>query len=304
MKNNKRALLVDLKDSNGELCDSVNSYVEMDDSSMTMVLDCPDKKGRKIVQLNKSVVDNSDNSSDISDDNSGDSSQGDEKVCMYEYEKKVPASYGDWSGWSDWSTNAVSESDVRRVQTKVVKEQSGSNTVVDTKTESIDATYKSSFSCDPGYELVNKRCRKRNLVSVSKASSESVCPSGYTMKGDACYNGGIKASVTVRYYCPSNESDYEYELSGDKCYTYKIIYKGVIDKGYYVCPSDYRLDGSKCLKDVSFERTEPSYRNVTYYRFQTREKGYESIDVKWSVPDDKGLLDNGYVVVGKNGCEE
>ena len=279
-------LLVDLRDSNGDSCDSVASYVVKNDSSMTMVLECPDKKGRKIVQLQ--------------DDSN---SQPDVQICMYQYEKKVPALYGEWSDWSDWSTNSVSESDVVHVETKVVKEQSGSSTVTDTKTESIDATYHSNLSCDSGYELVDKRCRKRTRVSITKASFENVCPSGYTMKNGACYNGNIKASMTVRYYCPQNSSDYEYELSGDKCYSYKITYKGVIDKSYYTCPSDYKLSGSKCLKDVSYERTVPDYKSVTYYRYQTREKGFESVDVKWSVPDDRSLLDDGYNVISKTGCE-
>ena len=254
---------------------------------MTMVLECPDKKGRKYVQLKKEVIDDS----------------TDDMECIYQYEKKIAASYGEWSDWSDWSTSAVSESDVRHVETKVVKEKSGSNTVVDTKTVSIAATYKSSYSCDTGYDLVNNRCVKKSRIAVTNAYSEDACPTGYTMRDGACYNGNIKAGLTVRYYCPANEGDREYVLSGNKCYTYKISYKGVVDNGHYECPSDYNLSGNKCYKEVSSERQEDSYNSVTYYRYQTREKGFESVDVKFSFADDKSLLDDGYVIVGDGACE-
>lgn len=145
--------------------------------------------------------------------------------------------------------------------------------VYKTKTETIDATSSTSYSCPSGYTKNGTKCTRtitNTSVDTKDATKNYSCPSGYTLDGTTCKKTinttqTINASQKVSYSCDKGD------LVGKSCVTYEDKYE-----------------------------TFNKYSTVTYYSYQTRE--YISGDRKlvWSTSqNDKNLISQGYKLTGK-----
>ncbi len=151
--------------------------------------------------------------------------------------------------------------------------------------KTVTETTTRTASCPSGYTQSGNECVKSGTTTTTKTAS---CPSGYTKSGNEC----VKYPTTTKTAsCPSG-----YTKSGDTC----IKSSTSTTTKNATCPSGQTLKDKKCYKDVTTMVTVEGTRNVTYYRYRTREYSGGSIDYKWSPSNnDKTLLDAGYKLTGK-----
>lgn len=198
----------------------------------------------------------------------------DKFLCIYQYEKKIESGYTEWSEWSEWQIDKVEKDDLTNVETETRKELAGKTKEQKSRQESTPATSKQA--CPNGtIDVGNKKCKIRREVGTVDLQQKK---------------------------CPNNNTKYEYEKIGNKCKKYEIYY---IDQSQTTptCPQGYSLSGNTCYKTVYYEEEVDNYKDVTYYRFQTRKKTDEKIDIKWSTKDDQELLNQSYIMIGKTSCE-
>ena len=121
----------------------------------------------------------------------------------------------------------------------------------------------------------------------ARKTQSAVCPSGYTEIGSSCVK--TKTSTAT---CPSG-----YVKQDNTCK--KVYYTSIVKS----CPTGYTLTGEtnpRCYMKVSRTIIVHDVRDVTYYRYATREYINGTIDYKWSTSNnDKNLLDNGYKLTGR-----
>ena len=121
----------------------------------------------------------------------------------------------------------------------------------------------------------------------ARKTQSAVCPSGYTKIGNSCVKTKKNAAT-----CPSG-----YEKINNTCK--KVYYKSIIKS----CPTGFTLTNEtnqRCYKKVTSVITMHDVRDVTYYRYATREYINGTIDYKWSTSNnDKSLLNNGYKLTGR-----
>lgn len=121
----------------------------------------------------------------------------------------------------------------------------------------------------------------------ARKTQSAVCPSGYTKIGNSC----VKTKTNTAT-CPSG-----YEKINNTCK--KVYYKSIIKS----CPTGFTLTNEtnqRCYKKVTSVITMHDVRDVTYYRYATREYINGTIDYKWSTSNnDKSLLNNGYKLTGR-----
>jgi len=288
----EKNLLVDLKDSANNICDKEKSYIENKEDKLIIYLSCSDKEGTKeIVKENEA--------------NKNNQTTNDGKIlCLYEYRKQLPDSYTNWSDFSEWSTEEKATNELMNVETKVEKIIEGTKIITETKEISIEATKKKRQSCPNGYTLSGEKCKKEEKTNSITAAISYTCPTGYSKNGTTCYKNGNTINATKKYYCPSNRESIRFELSENKCNVINITYLNTtIDEEYFTCPSGYRLSGTKCYTTKTIEKEVDNYKEVTYYRYQTREKNKTKYDIKWGSINDNILLEDEYIMSRKIFCE-
>ena len=137
-----------------------------------------------------------------------------------------------------------------------------------------------SAVCPSGYTKIGNSC-------VKTKTNTATCPSGYTKIGNSC----VKTKTNTAT-CPSG-----YEKINNTCK--KVYYKSIIKS----CPTGFTLTNEtnqRCYKKVTSVITMHDVRDVTYYRYATREYINGTIDYKWSTSNnDKSLLNNGYKLTGR-----
>ena len=137
-----------------------------------------------------------------------------------------------------------------------------------------------SAVCPSGYTKIGNSC-------VKTKTNTATCPSGYTKIGNSCVKTKTNAAT-----CPSG-----YEKINNTCK--KVYYKSIIKS----CPTGFTLTNEtnqRCYKKVTSVITMHDVRDVTYYRYATREYINGIIDYKWSTSNnDKSLLNNGYKLTGR-----
>lgn len=274
-------LLTELKDSKNNAC-SKDSYVEKKDSSLIISLDCDDKKDKKEITLGINITGEN---------------------CIYEYTKETKQ-YSDWSEWSEWSKEKVEKDELTNVEEKKETEIVGKETETKTREVSIDASFNwTSGSCPPGYTEVNGTCKTVVEGNSINASVQYSCPEGYTRSGEKCI-GATTIDAGKRYYCPSSNSDISFTLTGDKCRTFYTRYAEKGSSGEYSCPNGYTLSGNKCYTTETYEEEVVSETEVTYYRYQKREKKESKIETIWSSKDNQDLIDKEYTMSKAITCED
>ena len=149
-----------------------------------------------------------------------------------------------------------------------------------------------SYSCAEG-RLSGSNCIIEDYVS---RNANYYCPNG-TLNGNVCIiterNTDIK-EPGISYKCS------EGSLSGDKC----IISSNSEDTKEvnitYSCKEGTLKDNKCVITKESPESTKYTLKQVTYYRYSSRQYVKESISYKWSTSkEDKKLTDAGYKLTGK-----
>lgn len=266
----EKNLIAEIKDSNGESCDT-ESYVEKENEKVKIKLNCNDK------------------SDEITLDNS------EKFICIYQYEKILGEEYTKWSEWSNWQEEKVESNDLTNVETKQEKIKDGTKKETKEKKNEIDATLN---QCPEGYTKTKNGCMSKKPTNTIPAGKDYSCPSGYNLKSNYCYKGNLKKEPTINYSCPTDGIKTHFELNKDKCNVYTIKK----NSEYYTCPNDYKLSNNKCYKIETYEEEVENYKEITMYKYQTREKN-KKIDIKWSKINDKDLIKQEYNMVGKLVCE-
>lgn len=284
-------LLVDLKDSNGNICDSNNSYIEKKDNKLNIFLKCDEKEENIEIVKEESNTDNNSN-------------EKNKLLCLYEYRKKLPDTYTNWSEFSNWQTEEVKSNDLTNVETKKEQVLDGTKIITEQKEISIEATKKTRLACPSDYIESNGICISETNLKNINASFTYSCPNGYRKNGINCYKDGKTIKANKIYTCPNNLDNVKFELSGDKCKVISIKYLNITNKEeYYTCPNGYNLSGNKCYSNIAVEKEVENYKEVTYYRYQTRKKNNEKYDIKWSRINNNTLLESEYNMIRKIICE-
>lgn len=272
-------LLTELKDSKGNLC-SNESYSKKEDNKITVNLKCSDKEDK----IEEPIENN-------------------HLICLYEYRKEIEEGYTEWSEWSEWSKEKIEKNDLTNVEEKKEKELDGTEFVTKTREISVEAIKNKKISCQNGYEEENGSCKTKTVLNSVNASISYSCPEGYKKAGTNCFKDDDRINATKEYYCPANQGSTEFELEGDKCNIYRIQYVSPNTEYYYTCNEGFELSDAKCIGKEEYEEEVEKYKEVTYYRYQTREITDKKIDIIWSHKDDKSLLDKSYNMVKEVSCD-
>lgn len=221
-----KKLVTSFVDSNNKQCSLTGSYVEvtkMDKEYLMKVnLNCSDKSDYIMVYLGCynycedylcEKQENTTNTSNNNNNNNNNSKPTVNKKYKYEYELITNGKYGDWSSWSGWSTNKVTSSNYRDVETKEKYElvdteqiKTGTKTVYEDATaKTTTKTYstKKTVKCPTGYTRYNntsKICIGNAITTdgttetVAKttqvdaiATQVKVCPDGNITTNDWCF---------------------------------------------------------------------------------------------------------------------
>ena len=162
----------------------------------------------------------------------------------------------------------------------------------ETCTYTADPTKKTTYSCANG-RLSGSSCI---IEDYANREENYYCPAG-TRNGNVCViteNTTDIINPEVGYKCS------EGKLSGNKC----VISSNSEDvkdvKITYSCKEGTLKDNKCVITKESPESTKYTLKQVTYYRYSTRQYIKESISYKWSTSkEDKKLLDAGYKLTGK-----
>lgn len=197
---------------------------------------------------------------------------------------------------------------------------SGSHVPKDTKEfhyvlKSADYIYNCDGSCGMKWYyvyIIYKKVYKTNTVTTT---GDAKCPSGYNKSGNTCVKS-TTTNKTGKASCPSG-----YTPSGTTCVktaSNTITKEAKCLDGYYKsgslcaknnvtkttrdasCPKDQKISNGWCYKNVSSVIQVNDTKDVTYYRYRTRDYVGGTIDYKWSTSNnDKSLLNSGYKLTGK-----
>ena len=165
-------LILELKDKNGNACSAKNSYVKVEkmetEYRMKIYLECGEESDHVIVIMGCYNYCNT----DICEKKNESTVQGIE----YQYSKTTGGSWTSYGSWSEWSKTAVSKTNSRDVQTKVVKETyTYDKTVTDSKKVG-DPTCPNVDS----YTLVSNKdgvCTYNKIIS--EVTNPETCPTSY-----------------------------------------------------------------------------------------------------------------------------
>lgn len=228
-----KKLISSFVDSNNKQCSLNDSYVEitkMDDEYMMKVnLNCSDKSDYIIVYMGcynycEADLCEKEETTTTKPSTNKKPAQTANKTYQYEYELISNGKYGDWSKWSNWSTNKVTGSDYKQIETKKEWQVIGTERVKSgTKTTYVSAepittskTYSTTTSivCPTGYKRYNSNSKTSKLciadpISIGTSGTQTtvteyvdsiktevkVCPDGRVTTNDWCFAYGTKQDV-------------------------------------------------------------------------------------------------------------
>ena len=281
-------LLNELKDSKGSVCDT-NSYSQKKDNKLIINLKCSDKEETKEI-----VLDNRNNT------------DNEKLLCIYEYVKETDEGYTEWSNWSDWSKDKIEKDEYTNVEEKIEKEEDGKETTSNSREYSIEATYNRVTGCPAGYSETNGTCKKKEELNSINATPTYSCEDlpGYRLEGSKCvgYSNTINAKIK-NYSCPANQGNTEYIRDNNICRVFVTRYENLQIQEYYTCPGGYYLSGNRCYTSETYNEEITKYKDVTYYRYQKREKIDKKIETIWGIKDNQELLEQGYTMTKVITCD-
>lgn len=216
---------------------------------------------------------------------------------LYEYQKQ---NCGEWSGWSDWSTNRPTTSSTLKAQYRVVKI---------TKTTGYKITKRYDYS-QPIYEDVKYLAGTKAVKSCAQYGYQNVS-GGSIAYGNWTYQGTIKSSTypadtaTKKYVEVGLDSWYcEGNCTAGIDHVFDVYTRSAVNEAEYTCLS-YHTEtvsfyGTR-KKLVGYKELEPKKEAIkktteeTQYRYATRSC---TTVRQWSTYNDRNLLDNDWVYTG------
>ncbi len=231
----KQNLIFEVKDKNGNACSMDKSYVSVEkletEYVMKVYLDC----GDEINFINKIMGCYNYCDGDICEKKDTPS----KKAIEYEYSKTTGGAWGPWGSFTNWSTNAVSKTDSRDVETKT---ETVPYTYEKTITETKDMGKPNVCATIAGYTLT---ANSDGVCTYSKGTTEKanpVCPSisGYTLTNRSGFTCSYKANTAnkVDPTCPTVDG---YKFTGRSGFTCNYS-KSTSETTDPICPP---LDGYK-----------------------------------------------------------
>lgn len=242
-----------------------------------------------------------------------------EYICKYV--KTVKANYTDWGNWSSWSTTIRSEDDLTQVQSKVETTYTEEKVQIGEKITTKTITYTDKNK--PIYEDRQYVTSYKNEKVCTKTTTQ-VVGTGQYKYGDWVDTGEKQkfserptSTDTVLWYWVSTipESCGECSFGQYQVWAKKTRTKHEITTTKQVC-SNWETKSVPVYTTVKTlvgygtsqrveKTTTPIYgtkkvpHNTTYYRYRTRELKSGWRDERWSVCDDKNLIENGYEWTGE-----
>ena len=215
----EKKLILSLNDKNGNACSAENSYVSIEkydnEYQMKVYLECGEEKDYIIVIMG---------CYDYCDTDICEFDKEQVKDIEYQYKKTTGGKWTDYGKWSEWSKVAVSKTNNRQVETKVVKEDYTYDKVI---TETIFANPNVCPSTYNGYTLVSQDGFTCNYSKTITTTAEPyACPKtydGYTLvnqDGFTC-NYSKTITTTAAKICPSTYNGYTLESQEGSTCNYK-----------------------------------------------------------------------------------
>ena len=226
----EKKILLDINDKNGKQCDRDASYVQLtkksngeyemksylscdgEDNYIVKTLDCSSfKSGCKATEISKK----DDNKETNKEENNKEENnkENNNETTYYKYLYSCPKTSQSYSSWSDWTTNYISSSSNRVVDTKV--EYETKRVKVGTKQEPV-TTYKTVETTEYVEET------KRYVDYKPNESCVTLPRTGYTL-----YECTVSTPKTVTKQVPVTEyntvDDYDYVSTPVTYYRYKTL---------------------------------------------------------------------------------
>jgi len=326
----EKKFLIKFKDANNKECDLDESYVEItkleDEFVLKVNLKCTDNDAYILVHLGcydyctTAVCENKDAAPSVPVLNTKPNTNPEptpdtpvnpepEKpapVCSYKYQKVVPNYI--WSDWSNWSTDEVTKTDTRDVDTKV-EETTGTRDVTKYKDEEyldktkpiienvlvqngdpISATYCSSYKTETEetgnlYEWVDNGTAYYTSHPQPTGTTRYEYVDTTTVDCDDCYNSILHIYRKHTLNVVSNVTE------KDVCESWATVSAPV----YMLQPKVIGYQTS--VRQVPYTVTETYTIATNYYRFRTLSTTYTTL-TEWSLnQNDQNLLGQGYKYV-------
>ena len=261
----EKKLILSLNDKNGNACSAENSYVSIEkydnEYQMKVYLECGEEKDYIIVIMG---------CYDYCDTDICEFDKEQVKDIEYQYKKTTGGKWTDYGKWSEWSKVAVSKTNYRQVETKVVKENYTYDKVI---TETIFANPNVCPSTYNGYTLVSQDGFTCNYSKTITTTAEPyACPKtydGYTLvnqDGFTC-NYSKTITTTAPKICQSTYNGYTLESQEGSTCNYKkavgkqfgstcdgcgaewqTVYEYITEPA--ICPYGYIKSGNSCIKNT------------------------------------------------------
>ena len=226
-------LILEVKDKNGNACSAKNSYVSVEkmdtEYQMKVYLECGEEKDSVIVIMGCYNYCNT----DICEKNN-------EAAIEYEYSKTTGGSWTNWGNWTNWSTNGVSKTNSRDVDTKVVKEnysydKKNTNSILigNATCPTVDGyTFKSSSNGVCTYTKIFVDTKNPTTCPSTSGDYKLVSQNGFT-----CNYSKSTTSTTSPEKCPSTNGDYNLVSQNGFTCNYSKTVKGTTNPSS--CASTY-----------------------------------------------------------------
>ncbi len=174
-------LLLEVRDKYGKACSADNSYVSIEklekEYQMKVYLECGNERDYiKVIMGCYNYCD-----TDICEKDEKEEKPI-EKALEYEYSRSTAGAWGPWGAWTNWSTNAVTKTNSREVDSKIINETYTYDKAV------TQAKYIGDVTCDAkigDYKLVSNSNGVCKYSKGATSTQEPTCPtiSGYTNTG-------------------------------------------------------------------------------------------------------------------------
>ena len=223
------------------------------------------------------------------------------KEYLYEYIKTTAGSYTE-SDWSEWSTTKVEASSTVSVQTKTV-----------------NTTKLVGYNVKKAYDY-NKPIYEEKTVETGLYETKEVCTKyDYVATGSNTYGNWTSQGLVYLDYSPTDTATTKYIyvddsnwVCGENCtagttHAYEKYTRTSTPATEYKCvKSEMKSEPiTTTVKSiVGYEKyivsQTPVYKeeSTVYYRYKTRTYTEGTTDIKWSIYNDKTLLNAGYVYTG------
>lgn len=296
----QKKIILPFVDHEGKQCDLNNSFVEIvkmdDEYIMKINLECGEHKDYVLVHMGCYNYCETDICEKKEDDKKSTTPTvtkprpttpkptPNKPVVQYEYEykKDSKATYSPWSSWSSWSTTKVEKNNLRdvRTTTETSSDRVFSHYETVYKTEDIYETRTVPTNICESYYIVGDGSNTYKWVQVGTTKTPGTSTSSKKYVEEWGYDS-LGIPVKTGYY-----KILEFQHQTKSCNKYKTETQRV-------------KVGTKQVPNGTRSVYKTKETKVTKYSYRTRTLITGNTEYKWSVNNDKKLLDAGYVKTGK-----